>query len=124
MKWNEAESKGFKFNGITYSKWNKEEERKQKERCEKLKKKFKGADYRIVTDTANSWLGINYKAIMVNDIFIKVQYFDDETFKKRIDMYEDDKEKLKEEYESKLADLKVEHDNLVKEYNEIKALER
>lgn len=124
MTMTEAEKKGYIFTGMVWSKYRADEEAKQKARLEALKAKYKGIDYRIVTDRANSWLGNNCKAVMGNDVFMKVQYYNEEQSKKFIDGYADRVARLEQEYQEKLADLQKKQADAISLYEYVQSIKK
>ena len=124
MTMEQAEQQGFHFTGITWSIWDKEDEAQQKACIQELKKKYTGVDYRIVTGNKHSWLGSNSKAVMGNDVFQKVQYYNEDQAKKFLNNYNTRVKALKKEYEEKLKKLQEEQDKAQQLYDEIIALKK
>lgn len=119
-----AERAGYGFTGMAWSKWNTEKEAEMKAKAEKIKKTYRGADYRIVMGSKNSWLGASSKGIWGNDIFQKVQYYNEEKQRKYLDEYSKRVAKAKADYEKVLKELAETQAKVQAEYDEIMALKK
>ena len=122
MYMEEAEKKGFFFTGIVWRTWDKEREEKEKANLKALKARYKGLDYRIVTGKANSWLGNGAKAVMGNEVFNLVQYYNEEQQKKYIDNYANRLADLEKDYLEKLHKLQDEQQKAVEKYERIQQI--
>jgi hypothetical protein len=119
MTYNEANSQNeFFYTGASWRGWDTEKGEKYKAEAKALKKKFKGVDFRIVTDK-NGW-----KSIYGNDLYHKVQYFNEEVQKKWIDGHFERVKKLNEEHKKQLDKLNEDLAKAIKEYDEIISLKR
>ena len=117
MTYKEAqESTEFFYTGTSWRGWDEEKGNRYKEEAKLLKKKYKGADYRIVTEK-NGW-----KSIYGNKLYNKVQYFNEEREKKWIDSYAERVKKLEDEFKEKLQKLEEEQIKAIAEYTEIMAV--
>jgi len=84
MKEYEAFEKGFYFTGACWSVWDKKAEEDCKAKAADIKKRFKGADFRIVSGSANGWLSSSSKAIFGNEIYNKVRYWKETDLENRL----------------------------------------
>lgn len=117
MTYKEAqESTEFFYTGASWRGWDEEKGNKYKEEAKLLKKKYKGVDYRIVTEK-DGW-----KSIYGNKLYHKVQYFNEERAKQYIDGHSERVRKLNEEYKEKLNKLDEELAKAVKEFAEIQSI--
>lgn len=103
----------FSYTGMSWRKWDKDEEGTNKETAEKLKREYRGVDYRIVDE------GNGFKSIYGNNLFNRVMFFDEERVKRWIDSYQERVDRLNEEYREKLRKLDEDLARNTKEYNEI-----
>lgn len=124
MTMEQAEKLGWLFTGATWSIFDRECEARYKNEAKQIKDKYKGADFRIVTGSSRSWLSVGHKAILGNEIYLKVQFDKEDQLRTFINNYESKKKKLSDEYEAKLAQLQKEHDEAVELYTEICALKK
>lgn len=125
-----ALSENFTFLGPTVSRyWAKERELKNWNDsitiARAIRKKYKGADFRIVTGTANSWLGQHSKGLYGNEIMHKV--WEEERFhytQGRVDNFDTRLAELKKEYDDKVAALTKQWEKDLEFLSELKKLEK
>lgn len=130
MNEREANKIGFHFIGPVINAWANDKELLQWNGkiaiARAIRKKYKNADFRIVTGTAMSWLSKGSKGIYGNEIFKKV--WEEEAYhhtQDRLDNYYDNRLKeLKEEYEQKVADLTTQKEKDLAFLEELKALRK
>lgn len=103
----------FSYTGMSWRKWDKDEEETNKETAKKIKREYRGVDYRIVDE------GNGFKSIYGNNLFNRVMFFDEERVKRWIDSYQERVDRLNEEYREKLRKLDEDLARNAKEYNEI-----
>lgn len=71
MKRDEARKQGFCFTGMYASMWDTDKLEKQKQEAQEIRRNYKGADFRIVTEDEG-------KSIYGNDVFWDVRHFNQE----------------------------------------------
>ena len=121
MTFKQAQKEGWQFTGMSWDRyWNSynKKESDYKAEAARIKKVFKGADYRIVTGGKNSWLGPDAKAIMGNEIFCKFQYFDFDSTFSAIEKFPKQVQELREKYQKELDALVTTQKQKVELYNE------
>ena len=111
-----ASEKGFHYTGMAWYKWNTKDEEYYKEKARTIKKTFKGADYRIVTES-NGW-----KHIYGNKLFNEVAYYNVDWEKDYLDSFSERVKRLTEEYEDKLKRLTEDQTIRQEKYNRIMAI--
>jgi len=99
----EAAAQGFTYS-TSWRVYNKHEGDTKKSEAAKIKKKYNGADYRIVTGSAHSWLGSSSKAIYGNEIYQLVRWYTDDTLQTILERIDDKRARLL----AQLADLNEE----------------
>ena len=104
MKKQEAIALGFHYTGMSCNNYEREKWENTKKRAQAIRRTYKGADFRVVTESCNSRMGSStWNSIYGNDIFCKAQYFDEEYEKTYIqESHAKRLENLKKEYEEKV----------------------
>lgn len=114
-----AESEGFVYVGPVISSWPASHEKSGWEsdlqRAKNIKKTYNGADYRIVTGTARSWLGTGCRAIYGNEVFNKIwelTRYETFSFENRAARLEATRTAMLERHRQELDQLRAEFEKL------------
>lgn len=107
MKRNEAIELGYNYTGMSASEWDSEKWDNYKKRAQEIRKNYRGADYRVVTERQLGRYGSSiWKSIYANAIFLKVMYFDEEREFEYLSKHEE-----------RLAAIKARYEELIQEEN-------
>lgn len=114
-----AESEGFVYVGPVVSSWPSGREKSDWEsdlqRAKNIRKTYNGADYRIVTGTARSWLGTGSRAIYGNEVFNKIWQltrYETFSFENRAARLEATRTAMLERHRQELDQLRAEFEKL------------
>lgn len=118
MTFEQAQKEGWQFTGMTWSGFGDEFESIFKAEAARIKKVFKGADYRIVTGDKNGWLSSGSKAIMGNEIFLKFHRFDFNDSLFIIEKFPERVQELRKKYQEELDTLVQAQKKRIELYNE------
>ena len=120
----EARQNGFYYTGMSEASWRKDEVEEMKKRAADLKKKYKGVDYRVVTNYCDSRSGITrWTNIYGNDLFLEVQYFnEDRELNYLYNGHNQILEKLQEEYNKKVEEEMRKFNERKEKYEKIMSL--
>lgn len=126
MKAYEAEQLGFNYTGMCCDEFYKAEWNEYKNRANKIKQTYAGADYRVVTERCQGRYGSTvYKHIYGNEIFCKAQYFDEANSLNIINnVIPAQMAKAKEDYERKIAELLESKRRRQEEYDYLMSIKR
>lgn len=107
MKAHDAIKNGFYYTGMSESIYRPDKWEATKERAQAIKKKIKGADFRVVQEK-------DYKSIYGNSVFRKYQFYKEDQVNKYLTEDHDQRlEELRREYEEAVR-LEIESYNRVK----------
>jgi len=127
MKERDAIQAGFHYTGMSCSAWDTEKWEETKARAQAIKKRWKGADFRVVDESCQSMHGKRpWKNIYGNEIFCKFQYTNDAEIKKiedyiSLEAYKKRQADLEVEYEAKRKELAKQEDQMTAKYQDILA---
>lgn len=126
MKEREAIAQGFSYTGMSASEWDRERWEEYKKEAQEIRKTYKGADFRVVTETCRSRLGNSiYKSIYGNEVFCKVQYFNQADEEKYLnELHNQRLVNLKEEYDKKVTEEMEYYKNKLAEYKYIMSIKK
>lgn len=125
----EVEKLGFYYTGASITKYASKREieiwEEDKKIAREIKKLYKGADYKIATGTADSWLGSGNKGIYGNKIFNMVRdEYKYKTIQNSVNSYEENKQRLIDNFNAKLAELEEINKKNIEKLNYINSLKK
>ena len=126
MRERDAINQGFNYTGMSCNAWHKDDWAKMKARADAIKKKYKGADYRVIQESCRTRYGsVPWKNIYGNEIFQKAQYYDEDAMRKWLDEgYQEALDKLKKTYDDGVAVLNIQYEKEKANYEYMMSIKR